>query len=125
MRTKSFFLFPLLLIGMIGLTGCKTNTVNAVKEYQCQGNSPFWQASISPKAIVFTLTGQDDLTFPYKAPQQGSTRTVFFTKTDDHTLRISLEKTSCRTSSAGQQFPYRVELSLDGKEYIGCGTDNS
>ena len=113
---------------------CTNNRAKAIWEhaklsgvdFRAVGNEPGWHLEISSgmKSIVFvTDYGESRYEFPFVAPlvDEENDRTEYRTGSGVHELKIVLECCDCRDSMSGEAFETNVTVTLDGREYRGCG----
>ncbi|GIV31087.1 MAG: hypothetical protein KatS3mg029_0438 [Saprospiraceae bacterium] len=90
------------------------------------GNEPYWQAQVSRRegVIEFTELGMDNtLYFPYKPPQTTDTLSQYAAvnqRTGDN-IEIFVRPGPCGDAMSERQYPYRVSVRVNGRQYNGCG----
>ena len=89
--------------------------------YRAFGNEPFWHVDISEESIRFSLLGEPDLVFPYRAPIRSSAGILYDSRTDtDHQIEIILREQQCSDTMADATYEYTARVVLDGQDYFGC-----
>ena len=90
--------------------------------FRAVGQEPGWLLEITTgeQIVVVTNYGQNRQTFPYVEPQEypDERRSVFQLDSDS---RVLIEGTSCTDTMSGESFEVTVTVTLDGKEFRGCG----
>jgi putative lipoprotein len=114
-------------------SNCRDNRVKAVWEearlrgvdFRTTGNEPGWYLEISEGERILLVAdyGERRVVTPAPAPEVDprTSRTRYVVRTEAHALTIVLEPGPCRDSMSGVEFPTRVSVTLDGREYRGCG----
>ena len=93
-------------------------------DFRALGNEPGWVLEIGPDAIVFEYDyGAKRTRFPLPVPQVDTAkrRTVYAVRAEAHDLSIVLEGKECHDSMSGDGFEVTVTVTLDGREFRGCG----
>lgn len=93
-------------------------------DFRAVGNEPGWHLEIGPKAITLVSDyGASAYRFPLVEPRvdQQARQSVYSTRTESHTLSVTLEGRQCRDDMSGEPFETTVILDLDGKTMRGCG----
>ena len=91
--------------------------------FRAKGNEPAWVIEIIDGEHIHYIGdyGNTKLAFPFYAPQQRETSSVFeTTKGGDH-LVLTLTNEQCVDSMSGQEFAVSVELVINDKAHQGCG----
>jgi putative lipoprotein len=91
--------------------------------YRGLGSEPGFSLEIGPEDISF---GYDDgakkLVFPLEAPRiDAEGQRTYEQSTPAHRLRVAIEDGVCLDSMTGDAFDTRVEVTLDGRTFRGCG----
>ena len=101
-----------------------TRYLKAGDELMAIGNDPAWSLTINPskgKLIVNLLNG-DSLSTAIPERQTDSDGVFRYTaQLESGSLNVVFRPDSCVDQKSGQQFDYRVQLDVGGKNYIGCG----
>ena len=70
--------------------------------------------------------GEKKLTTPAPTPARDSTGTVTYSATaEGHHLTAVIRVKVCYDGMSGEEFTHEVTVTLDGKEYRGCGRELS
>lgn len=85
------------------------------------GNEPFWSVQIKGSEITFRTPDEGPVSYPYQAPQQRGNQQIFSSKAGSSNIQVTIKEEGCTDSMSGEQFPYTVEVSRDGKIFHGCG----
>lgn len=101
--------------------------LKAGDEVVASGNEPFWSLTVNPSRGIlrFTTLSGDSLTT--SLPQRLDDSNGSFRYDADITpggsgrLTALFRPDSCVDTMSGQRADYRVEVSLRGKSYVGCG----
>ncbi|KRP04972.1 MAG: hypothetical protein ABR95_05205 [Sphingobacteriales bacterium BACL12 MAG-120813-bin55] len=101
---------------------------SGLADFQASGNEPFWNLEIDfARGIWFREMGQMEVKGNTAAMQKdehpGTIR--YESETASGILDVSLTSTSCTDNMSGAAYPVTVEVSFDGKTYIGCGDYNN
>ena len=113
--------------------GCINNRAKAIWEdaklngwdYRAVGNEPGWHILISKrKGIVFVSDyGRKTNKFTASEPliNQIKRTTKYYVQENGHVLELIIKGTKCLDTMSGESFETTVTVTLDGKEFKGCG----
>ncbi|MFV9616197.1 MAG: COG3650 family protein [Gammaproteobacteria bacterium] len=91
--------------------------------FRAIGQEPAWLLEISDgeKILLVTAYGQERTVYPYVEPRvnQQQDKTVFSVK-GQH-LEIVIEGKDCSDIMSGEKFAASVFITLNGKQFKGCG----
>lgn len=94
-------------------------------DFRALGQEPGWQLEITRgKQITYIGNyGQDTLVTPVPEPKTSDRegRIVYKAKAGNRRLTVAISDTSCTDSMSGFHFPASVTVTVDGKNYHGCG----
>jgi len=92
-------------------------------DFRALGQEPGWLMDIAngDKILLVMDYGERRLEFPYAAPDTTSGRDVYDITASGHHLLAVIEKKPCNDSMSGRPFVATVTVTVDGKEYNGCG----
>lgn len=94
-------------------------------DFRAVGQEPGWSLDLRRRDGWLHLTLDYGRTRLAAAATPAATEpggaTVYTARTDVHELRVRIEPERCRDVMSGEAFPARVVLSVDGREYRGCG----
>jgi uncharacterized membrane protein len=121
-----------LIIGSTTYQKCKNNTAKAIWEhakldgadFRAIGNEPGWDLTIFSDRMVFNGNyGQTQYVFP--SPKLETIKDIpvahYKSKKIGHSITVTVKLASCRDSMSNDLFATHVTVSLDGKNYQGCG----
>lgn len=92
--------------------------------FKAAGNEPGWTLDVGADRITFvTDYGKTRVVTPLTPPTRIDGGRRYETKTDTHTLTITITEKTCVDSMSGMPRPASVEVSLDGRVLQGCGGD--
>lgn len=91
-----------------------------------QGNEPGWSVALAHDSPELTLTtdyGDNVETLPYMVSvmDNDAGRVVLENADAEAFFRVRIEAGACFDDMSGQPYPARVTLTVDGKQYSGCG----
>ncbi len=94
--------------------------------FRAVGHNPQWLLEIRDHERVAFSTGDHHkwIEFPYVPPCStgaGVAAATYQTKTADQTLTVSIAEQQCRDPESGQTFEAAVTVTLNGKDFRGCG----
>lgn len=94
-------------------------------DFRAVGNEPGWSLEIILDGAMRFVTdyGQSWYTFPTPEPRVDRIRaqTWYQASAGGHTLEVLLEGRECADSMSGEVFAVTVRVTLDGRDYSGCG----
>lgn len=94
-------------------------------DFRAVGNEPGWSLEITLDGTMRFVTdyGQSWYTFPTPEPRVDRVRaqTWYEASAGGHTLEVLLEGRECADSMSGEVFAVTVRVTLDGRDYNGCG----
>lgn len=112
---------------------CRNNPAKAIWEgarlrgidYRAVGNEPGWHLEITEGERIVLVTDYGETRYEFAAPDPSVDRltavTTYEISDREHELIIRLKDQLCHDSMSGEAFETTVIVSLDGKEYRGCG----
>ncbi len=94
-------------------------------EAQATGTEPFWNATVTPKGIVYS-TPESKVTFPYAKAIQAQGRVedttfVYNLKKGRQQGVLVFNKTVCNDGMSDREYEYRTTLVLNNQVRAGCG----
>jgi putative lipoprotein len=113
--------------------GCRNNVSRAIWEHAARqgidfraiGQEPGWLLEIDEGKQVMMLAdyGEKRVVMPAAAPQidPKTGRKIYRLKTEAHRLNIEITNQPCADVMSGERYPATVVVTLDGREYRGCG----
>jgi uncharacterized membrane protein len=94
-------------------------------DFRAVGNEPGWHLEIMRGEAIVLVTdyGSSRYEFPLPEPDTDETarRTVYRATNADHELAVVLEGCPCNDTMSDESFSTTVTVTLDGREYNGCG----
>ena len=90
------------------------------------GQEPGWHVEVHPERIVMVYQyGQKRAVVPNTgtASDTDQQKRVWQATTEDHELQLTVEDRACTDVMSGEMFPATVTVTLDGRQYMGCGRD--
>ncbi len=99
--------------------------LKAGDEFMAIGNEPSWALTInsSKNYLQFKTPGADSISVPMPQRSVDSNGRVRFSAETSRGVLIALFRPdSCVDTMSGQPFDYQVDVTYDGKTYVGCGT---
>ena len=92
--------------------------------YRATGNEPGWVLEIGAGGVAFEYDyGASRVEFPPLEPvvDAGRRETRYAGASRDHAIEVLIEGSDCRDSMSGESFASRVLVTLDGRDFHGCG----
>ena len=92
--------------------------------FRAVGQEPGWVLDIHASDSITVLAdyGESRYGFPYAEPEEDpGVQTVFRIETDAHQATIVIENEPCRDGMSGWPYETSVSMTLDEREYRGCG----
>lgn len=92
-------------------------------DFRAVGNEPAWHMDIADgeKILLVTDYGDHRYEFPASQPDSSRGRKVYDVTAGGHHLTSVIEKKPCNDSMSGRAFVATVTVTIDEKEYTGCG----
>lgn len=96
-------------------------------EYWAIGTEPFWYAQISKMEGIVEFRRMEDegaKVFSYSAPALEADSSLVYSVINQDTgdnVRISIQKEKCGDGMSDIQYDYSVKMTMNGREYSGCG----
>ncbi|MGH7467187.1 MAG: MliC family protein [Longimicrobiales bacterium] len=114
-------------------TDCRNNPGRAVWEharlrgvdFRALGQEPGWLLEIDEgkQIIMIADYGERRVTTPAPSPEFNAAtgKKTYRIRTEAHRLQIVLKNEPCADAMSGERYPTTVVVTLDGREYRGCG----
>jgi uncharacterized membrane protein len=106
-------LVPLLL----ALGGCASVPVAPAQSYHGVGTEPFWSLVIGDREISFTQPEQQPVVQPKPRAIVGFAGEIYQTPRID----VNIVHAQCSDGMSDRVYPDKVQVSVDGKRFSGCG----
>ncbi len=95
-------------------------------DFRAVGNEPGWFVEIDDGERIVAVVdyGERRAVTPAPRPTTADTvprRVMYTVQTEAHRITVVIEEVACADVMSGEEFPARVTLTVDGKEYRGCG----
>jgi uncharacterized membrane protein/heat shock protein HslJ len=104
--------------------GCEENLEGI--EFRASGNEPFWNVTISRNGIMFSELGKPKIIFPFAPPTLSGNRSIYSSRAVQPAplgIEIIIDERRCMDSMSGEHFSFTVQVSLDGRKYLGCARE--
>jgi uncharacterized membrane protein len=99
------------------LAGCMSYPPQSPASYRAVGTEPFWSLEIGEKTIAFTLAGQQPIVQPKPRAIIGIAGEVYRTPRID----ANIVHAQCSDGMSDRLYPDKVQVTVDGRQYNGCG----
>jgi len=106
-------LFPLLL----ALGGCASVPVAPAQSYHAVGTEPFWSLAIGDREMSFTQPEQQPVVQPKPRAIVGFAGEIYQTPRID----VNIVHAQCSDGMSDRVYPDKVQVTVDGKRFNGCG----
>ena len=94
-------------------------------DFRATGNEPGWFLEISQDTQILFVTDYGQQRYEFTASSsktdQSARATTYTAEKENQNFAVLLEGRSCLDSMSGQQFETTVTVTLNDKEYRGCG----
>jgi putative lipoprotein len=92
-------------------------------DFRAVGNEPGWHMDIASgeKILLITDYGENRYELPFAKPDSSDGRSVYEITASGHHFTSVIEQKPCSDSMSGRAFVATVTVTIDGKEYTGCG----
>ena len=92
-------------------------------DFRAVGNEPGWHMDIANGAKILLITdyGEHRYEFPFVSPDSAMARKSYDVTASGHHLTAVIEEKPCSDSMSGRAFVATVTVTVDGREYTGCG----
>ena len=108
-------LFPIPLIAL--LAACATPPPPPPPPYHAVGTEPFWDLLIDEHHLTFALAGTQPITQPTPAVIHGIAGEIYQTPR----INVNIVHGSCSDGMSDRVFPDKVQVTVDGRRFNGCG----
>ncbi|HEX5634584.1 MAG TPA: META domain-containing protein [Gemmatimonadales bacterium] len=93
--------------------------------YRARGNEPFWSLELGAERIVFRTPDGPPVEMPVPDPREVPGGRQWIAETEAHRLVLTVLEQRCVDDMSGMPSPHTVTVSLDGREYRGCGGETA
>jgi uncharacterized membrane protein len=109
-------LLVLSLVAFVG--GCLTPPPPPAAPYRALGTEPFWNLLIDERDITFIQPDAQPLRQPTPRPINGLAGPIYQTAR----IHVNIVKNQrCSDGMSDRVYPDRVQVTVDGRQYNGCG----
>lgn len=103
---------------------CPPPSLAAESGWRAFGNEPYWSLRITGEDVVFDRLGQVPQRYPVKPPSTSGNRMSWTLDSYEDNARdrldVAIIETACGDTMAVRQYPYRAEVTFQGRSYRGC-----
>lgn len=110
---KRLLALPLVLLA----SGCLTAPPPPPAPYHALGTEPFWNLLIDEHDVTFTQPDAQPLRQPTPAVIHGVAGEIYRTPRID----VNIVHASCSDGMSDRAYPDKVQVTVDGRQYNGCG----
>lgn len=92
-------------------------------DFRAVGNEPAWHMDIASgdRILLITDYGEHRYEFPFSKPDSTYGGESYDITASGHHLRAMIERKPCNDSMSGRAFVATVTVTVDDREYTGCG----
>lgn len=101
-----------------------TRYLKAGDDLVAQGTDPLWSLTVNPSKgkMLFKWGNRDSLTTAVPERQADADGLLRFNAPiESGSLNVVFRPDSCVNTKTGQRYDYRVQVDVNGKNYVGCG----
>lgn len=99
------------------LGGCAMAPGPSPEPYRAVGTEPFWALLIDQHAITFTRPDAQPITHPTPKVIVGIAGEIYRTPRID----VNIVHAQCSDGMSDRVYPDKVQVTVDGKPFSGCG----
>lgn len=103
---------------------CPPPALAAESGWRAFGNEPYWTLRITGEDVVFDRLGEVPQRYPVKPADSSGNRMAWRLDSYDNIARdrldVAITEASCGDTMAARQYPYRAEVTFQGRTYRGC-----
>ena len=89
----------------------------ASRPYHAVGTEPFWDLRIDERNVSFTVAGSQPVFQPTPRVIHGFAGEIYQTPS----INVNIVHASCSDGMSDRTFPDRVQVTVDGRRFEGCG----
>ena len=108
-------LFP--IAAAIALAGCMSIPAAPPPPYHAVGTEPFWNLLIDEHNITFVVPDGPQVTQPTPRVIVGIAGEIYRTPR----INVNIVHGQCSDGMSDRVYPDKVQISVDGKQFHGCG----
>jgi uncharacterized membrane protein len=108
--------FPALLLIAV-LAGCVTPTPAPPPPYRAIGTEPFWNLLINADDVTFTQPDAQPIRQPTPKVIHGFAGEIYQTPR----INVNVVHARCSDGMSDRVYPDRVQVTVDGRRFDGCG----
>lgn len=105
------------LIAFTALLGSCVTPPNAPAPYHAIGTEPFWSLVIDRRDVTFTQMDAQPIRQPAPRVILGVAGEIYQTPR----INVNIVHARCSDGMSDRVYPDRVQLSVDGRQFSGCG----
>ena len=113
MSVKKWFALP--LVGLAG--GCLTPPPPPPPPYHALGTEPFWNLLIDEHNLTFLQPEAQPITQPTPRVIHGFAGEIYQTPR----INVNIVHGTCSDGMSDRAYPDKVQVTVDGRQYNGCG----
>jgi uncharacterized membrane protein len=108
----------LLVLGLtLVLGGCMTPPPPPAAPYHAVGTEPFWNLLIDEHNLTFAQPDSQPITQPTPRVIIGVAGEIY----QSPRINVNIVHGSCSDGMSDRAYPDKVQVTVDGKQYNGCG----
>ena len=107
----------LVLLPFALLSACLTHPDPPPPPYRAIGTEPFWNVLIDPINITFTAPDSQPITQPTPRSIIGVAGEIYQTPR----INVNIVHAQCSDGMSDRIYPDKVQVTVDGRRYDGCG----
>ena len=108
---------PLILVAVLGAAACAPLPQPPAPPYHAVGTEPFWNLLIDEHNLTFVVSGQQPIEQPTPKVIVGIAGEIYRTGRID----VNIVHARCSDGMSDRAYPDKVEVTVDGKRFDGCG----
>lgn len=105
------------LTPLLALAGCLAHPAPPPPPYRAIGTEPFWNLLIDPINLTFTQADGQPITQPTPKSIVGIAGEIYQTPR----ISVNIVHARCSDGMSDRSYPDKVQVTVDGRQYNGCG----
>jgi uncharacterized membrane protein len=97
----------------------------AVGPYRARGNEPFWSLEVVGKTMTFRTPEAEAISAEIAATESLGTGRKYVATYANEPFTASIIDRQCSDGMSGMPYPHFVTVTIQGKEYKGCGGETA